>query len=767
MLAAFCLVSLVGVISFTKENPTQKEIEAAADLTISNFSQLKSFAEAVKGENDYAGKTVLLMKDIDCGGEDFPGIGVGTTVLNSKPFCGTFDGQGFEIKNYKITGCYTDISYSSSSTNKGGSTTYYRNYSALFINIGASAQINNLKVSGYQSGITQQSSTTTGKHKVYRYYYCSPLVSNCDTGGQVNECYINGSSPTGVTVNNSLILDGGTSRVSGTNLYGNLNNLPPSTSGICSSKGGDGNGKWYYGGSTYHYGWPIPRVFIKNWTTINFSANPNNGGTITGETIENSTIQVPSGAPTPTINTTEATISILEQVVTAQANYGYKLANPCWTGSGTSYTANFERNSHNLQFNNTTGDYIKSPDSSQTSFMVRHGTLVKAAFTDDILTYSFKIDDKSYEVQYTIPEKYGVSEESLITVEVVDATEIIPILILKKYGVDYNGEGGSWGEWTSLASVTSASTEQIEHGTIIEYNVETSKITLTMNGKQKVFTANEGYEIEYLQIITESSNETYEPGKSGSIPITEKVEFYAYARKLYYVTFADALDDNFNTGVAILNTEYVSTNSLKIKQGDDITGEYKAETGVLTYTYQNENVATYEGVEFYAILFDPDKDEIKDVSGDDTNLTIQPIFRFYACKVTMGDIDSNLGTREIEYRNENIQDNSFVVEFGTLVTLSISNSTDGIYTYIYTFKHKGQEVAKVIYKMRESKYVMQYVLNPTTGERMSMVNGLNGDLEGDSHIFNAPENVEDLSIVYTQKEILPKFGLRQTWGNLA
>ena len=367
----------------------------------------------------------------------------------------------------------------------------------------------------------------------------------------------------------------------------------------------------------------------------------------------------------------------------------------------------------------------------------------------------------------TLDRKYAVAEESLDIVTVTEPTEITPILITKKYGVDFGGEGGSWGEWEDFVLASSSESEQIEHGTTIIYKVTKDEITIIMNEQtKKVFKANEGYEIDYLKIITKTGTIIVYPGdKNEPMVITEEVEFYAYARKLYYITFDEAIDENSSTGVATLNTEYISANRLKIKQGDNVTGDYNFATRKLTYTYNGEDVATYEGIQFYAVVDEDDKDEIIDVN-DNSDLTIQPIFSFYACMVTMGEIDSKLGSREIEYSYGNIQGNSLAVEFGTQVNFSFKQE-NGIFTYIYAFKHNGTEVAKVTYEMKESRYVMQYELNSTTGERISMVNGLNGNLEGDSHTFNAPENVEDLSAEYTQKEINPTFGLKQYWGNLA
>ena len=74
--------------------------------TVANADELKGFAAEVnKGEeyasNTFAGKTIVLTADIDLEGAEWTPIGY--FGLSSKPFCGTFDGNGHTISNFKIT----------------------------------------------------------------------------------------------------------------------------------------------------------------------------------------------------------------------------------------------------------------------------------------------------------------------------------------------------------------------------------------------------------------------------------------------------------------------------------------------------------------------------------------------------------------------------------------------------------------------------------------------------------------------------------------
>ena len=63
------------------------------EYEISTFTQLTNFTEKVRSY-DYAGSTITLVSDIDCGGRRIlPG-----NRVNPATFCGTFDGGGHKIE---------------------------------------------------------------------------------------------------------------------------------------------------------------------------------------------------------------------------------------------------------------------------------------------------------------------------------------------------------------------------------------------------------------------------------------------------------------------------------------------------------------------------------------------------------------------------------------------------------------------------------------------------------------------------------------------
>ena len=96
LLTTFCTISITAIISFVNKNPAQKDIEAAADLTISDLAQLKAFANEVANGNTYSGETVVLGDDINC---EWNTIVIGDY---KNYFQGTFDGQGNTIYNLNI-----------------------------------------------------------------------------------------------------------------------------------------------------------------------------------------------------------------------------------------------------------------------------------------------------------------------------------------------------------------------------------------------------------------------------------------------------------------------------------------------------------------------------------------------------------------------------------------------------------------------------------------------------------------------------------------
>ena len=80
-------------------------IKAQTITTVSTASELATLATEVNSGTDYSGKTVTLTKDIELA---TPWMPIGTS---SKPFQGTFDGQGHKITNLEVDLNATDTGF--------------------------------------------------------------------------------------------------------------------------------------------------------------------------------------------------------------------------------------------------------------------------------------------------------------------------------------------------------------------------------------------------------------------------------------------------------------------------------------------------------------------------------------------------------------------------------------------------------------------------------------------------------------------------------
>lgn len=82
---------------FNKVSDNEYQIKSAAGL--------KSFRDAVNGGEPFAGKTITLAADIDLNNEEWTPIGSATA---DHGFMGNFDGNGYTIKNLRITSITPD-----------------------------------------------------------------------------------------------------------------------------------------------------------------------------------------------------------------------------------------------------------------------------------------------------------------------------------------------------------------------------------------------------------------------------------------------------------------------------------------------------------------------------------------------------------------------------------------------------------------------------------------------------------------------------------
>lgn len=362
LLSGVCV--LFASLAVFLHQTNQKDKPKAADLTISNRTELISFINSVNSGNTYYQKTVVLSNSINCsdghmGGTPLKGamnsIGGGARDLwlnsgTEYKFNGTFDGQGYSIYNYNITNSYVTANRRYEDKNKRYY--YYYYYAGLFGYLGSSATVTNLKIYNYAMDISHQSDV--GNYPTTHTDYKKALVGYADSGAKVNKCWVDVSSNivhssvtmTDMMLPSSIINGSGGSITSANN-----------TSGLSwSSTGGSGGTTWYYS-SSYNSGWPKLRIFITracDWKDVTFSAT---GG------IAPSSIKIPGDAYA-TFSSSSSSITIYDQTVTATSS-SCQHATASWTAnSATSYSVAFKQpnrtitiNVYDASQNYTTEDY--------------------------------------------------------------------------------------------------------------------------------------------------------------------------------------------------------------------------------------------------------------------------------------------------------------------------------------------------------------------------------------------------------------------------
>lgn len=169
-------LNINGDVTFLALNPDE---DGAYHIT--DADGLRALADIVDGGYDFSGKTVVLDKDIDLGGESSqwnPIGSFGSDETNKLPFNGTFDGGG-----NTISGLYIDTKES---------------FAGLFAYIGENGKVQNLAVSG-----TVNAHANSGGIAAYNYGTISNCYADVDvtiklsyaggvagnSGGVVKNCY--------------------------------------------------------------------------------------------------------------------------------------------------------------------------------------------------------------------------------------------------------------------------------------------------------------------------------------------------------------------------------------------------------------------------------------------------------------------------------------------------------------------------------------------------------------------------------------------------
>ena len=325
--------SMLGIFIFqcTKETKTPNHNARAADLTISSYNNLRDFISDVNNGTSYSGKSVVLSNDINCGGAKLSCIGSGSWddfaggTINS--FEGTFDGQGYTISNFTLSGGVRFQTRTIKDQKRYNYNYYY--HMALFVEIGSSAVITQLKISNYSLGSPSHVSTPSGGgHSYYHNDKQSALVSNYNTRGEISKCwiagsgsYINVASATNIMLPGSII-DGRGGSITTKN----------TTTGLDYSAKGVSSSIWYYA-TDYNSGWPILRVFIKSWKSVEFRGLDDEGPWSIG------IILIPSDADN-TYTSSAKTIKVYDQEMSVDwSRAPCEHYNVVWSYSDNVYTA--------------------------------------------------------------------------------------------------------------------------------------------------------------------------------------------------------------------------------------------------------------------------------------------------------------------------------------------------------------------------------------------------------------------------------------------
>lgn len=206
----------------------------------------------------------------------------------------------------------------------------------------------------------------------------------------------------------------------------------------CSSAGGTTGTAWYYA-SDYNSGWPMLRVFMKNWKAVSVTANPSSYADL------NKTIYIPSDANKTysgevTNNGQNAKIVIYGQEITAKPYNGYKFTS--WKcNSATSYVVYLEEITYTVTFSTVTIGGVQITPSKST-VQVKHGAGITAVedAANNVYKYVIKLGHDEIVVEYNLGgnlRKYTIDNFNLNFEKIESAKTITPTFKLKTYGFEF------------------------------------------------------------------------------------------------------------------------------------------------------------------------------------------------------------------------------------------------------------------------------------------------------------------------------------------
>ena len=847
LLASFCLVTLIGAISFVKQNPAQNKIEAATPVVISNYNELKNFANNINnGDDDYSGKTVILDDDINCGGKNI-GIGkwysgdLGFWNPRNRFFKGIeFNGNNHTIYNFNLdVDCYyledgyvdakfygffscldssttiinLKLSQYSISTNEGLKYTYLGG----LVGYARGCTIKNCVIEDLTLDTSYSVGGIIGVGKVQasnvlvqeikgscKYFYgfgscdipynyeMKSIYTNCVfaknrlenklEADKIYEYYAEGNTKLNVTIENCQTSPG-----------------EPKVSS-CSTEGGLYNQVgtyWYYGGSMYNSNYPYLRQFI-NWYEVKLISDSK--GTFDRDIVYIPCVPIRVNNQTYNIQelsnydryflsaigeygqNIEPLIIFAEEPISLDVADGYSVTeyviesdkeylNGYYGLKSWKISANFESQTFNLTFklpvledndNIISSIILNNNGTNATSDIVYENVPynTKVEYSKEVENgydyhiFKFNLNDEENIIKYSTydflitsgDETIFVTQDSEIQPKFKVKTVELKFKFLDNVSIYKNGVEQSKSDSDFLTCDV-----RYRRSLNCKLDEQTNRLTFEFNYVEVKYSPRAGFYFESLSI----NGSNYTSDSLPSLLTVEDMTIIPVFKKMLDVTFDDEVENaQFSKSSALDNN-----NQIKIKQGESITAKYsgyiKGGGATLIYSHYDksnklvsENIATYTLEKFWTIK---DIDQIKNAS-EYSDLKISPVLIFYACRVTMSEIDNdNIATMEVKTDSFEEKDGYFIVEYNTTVNLIVDYVNN---TYTYKFE-SGEEI---VYTLENNQYAILYDINDLTGERTKWYNGLNEVVDETSYNFE-----EEI----TEKTISPTFHLKQYWGNLA
>jgi len=568
---------------------------------------------------------------------------------------------------------------------------------------------------------------------------------------------------------------------------------------------------WYHGGIHYNNGYPVLRYFTK-WNKLqlyidNFFpvetefACETKGVIVEDDSMGTNVVYIPrENKEVIVINHnqyitystgyyykytfTNSTFTVYNspEIYVRPPVQGYRFTDIVFERSGNgSVTAHFEPIPWTLTFDtvsrvndaripnicpNKELGHSHSAANCKVDYTVLNGTEVKHTVNDGVLTYEF-IDKNGVkqQVTYKIPKECQVLKINEYPPGekhnapgfnnnhpngIVADTRIQPSIEMKKYSASISVYENEIKVRTELKIITygdkivTTINEELSNLVFKLYSYNnTLNESITVSASEKY--AYEDISVKIGEIWLQNDDDINNYLKD----LQADVEIKIYFVQMYEIKFVEAQDENGNKDKA----QITSTNTvLNVKRGDGVYIQPTSKVGkTLTYSYKGISVE-YEATAKYYVLMNTIS--LADIQSD---MVVIPQAVYSPCVINMDKNDPNniavMTVQGDDYGTGN--DGIFIVELGTRISFSVTNSSDGKFTYTYTFGFNGEII--VTYTIQDNQYALASELDEHDNRVWFT------DLS-EKHLtsieLSFPPSI-DLIEEYSQKTITPTFELKR------